>query len=268
MQISEAFKPYWNRRFELSLEDDCIMWGNRVVVPNKWQKNVLDELHQVHFGIARIKAIARGYVWWPELNKQIEEMTKSCTHCQKVKNAPAVASLHPWTWPSKPWQRLHNDFAGPFQGQMFLILVDSHSKWPEVVPMKKTTADATITELRRLFSSYGLPEQVVSDNGPQFCVRRVQIFSQEQWCEAYLLLPMPPFFERGSGTPCTNLQEGNARTENEVILSAKINVIPTYISDNSTQYNNVAPCTLFLNRELRTRFDLMRPEISGNVAAK
>ena len=176
MQVSEALKPYWNRRLELSLEEGCIMWGNRVVVPNKWQKGVLEELHQVHFGIARTKAIARGYVWWPELDKQIELMTKSCTHCQRVKNTPPVAPLHPWNWPTIPWQRIHIDFAGPFQGQMFLIVVDSHSKWPEVVAMKKTTAEATISELRRLFSCYGLPEQVVSDNGPQFVSEEFQAF--------------------------------------------------------------------------------------------
>ena len=176
LQILEALKPYWNRRLELSLEDGCILWGNRVIIPTKWQKSVLEELHQVHFGIARTKAIARGYVWWPELNEQIEEMTKSCTVCQKVKNAPAVALLHPWTWPSRPWQRLHIDFAGPFQGQMFLMVVDSHSKWPEVVPMSKTTTDATIIELRRLFSSYGLLDQVVSDNGPQFVSEEFKIF--------------------------------------------------------------------------------------------
>ena len=63
VQVSETLKPYWNRRLELSLE---------VIVPKKWQKRVLEELHQVHFGIARTKAIARGYVWWPELNKQVE----------------------------------------------------------------------------------------------------------------------------------------------------------------------------------------------------
>ena len=53
------------------------MCGNRVFVLNKWQKSVLKELHQVHFGIACTKAIAHGYVWWPELDKL---MMKSCTH--------------------------------------------------------------------------------------------------------------------------------------------------------------------------------------------
>lgn len=86
VQVSEALKPYWNRRLELSLEDGCVMWGNRVSVPKKCQKRVLEELHQVHFGIARTKAIARGYVWWPKLNKQVKTMTKSCTQYQKVKN--------------------------------------------------------------------------------------------------------------------------------------------------------------------------------------
>ena len=109
MQVSDTLKPYWNRRLELSLEDDCIMWGSRVVIPKKFQKRVLQELHEVHFGIARTKAIARGYMWWPELNRQIEEMTKNCINCQKVKNAPPVALLHPWNWPSVPWQRIHID---------------------------------------------------------------------------------------------------------------------------------------------------------------
>ena len=63
---------------------------------------------------------------------------------------------------------MHIDFAGPMNGQSFLIVVDSHSKWPEVIEMKSTTATATIKELRRLFAAYGLPEHLVSDNGPQF----------------------------------------------------------------------------------------------------
>ena len=142
------------------------MWGLRVVVPEKLQKKVLAELHLSHSGIARMKAIARSYVWWPRLDDDIAELAKSYVACQAVKNAPPVAPLHPWIWPARPWQRIHVDFAGPFYHQSFLIIVDAHSKWPEVIPMKSTTATATIQELRRLFASYGLPEQVVSDNGP------------------------------------------------------------------------------------------------------
>ena len=60
------------------------------------------------------------------------------------------------------------DFAGPFQGSMFLIAVDDHSKWPEVFVMKETTATKTTEILRVIFGRFGLPEQVVTENGPQF----------------------------------------------------------------------------------------------------
>ena len=99
-----------------------------------------------------------------------------CGPCQTVRNAPAPAPLHPWLWPAKLWQRIHVDFAGPFMGKMFLIVVDAHSKWPEVIKMSSTTSTLTIAALRRLFAAYGLPQQLVSDNGPQFTSDEFSLF--------------------------------------------------------------------------------------------
>ena len=123
-----------------------------------------------------MKAIARSYVWWHKLDTHLEDMVKSCTSCQSVKDAPPVAPLHPWIWPTKPWERIHVDFAGLFQNKMFLIVVDVHSKWPEVMQMTSTSAEQTIIVLRQLFASYGLPLQLVSDNGPQFTAIEFQHF--------------------------------------------------------------------------------------------
>ena len=81
---------------------------------------------------------------WPQIDKQLEEVAKSCVRCQSVKSKPAIAPLHPWLWSSRPWQRIHMDFAGPFKGKMFLILIDRHSKWPEVIEMSTTTSEKTI----------------------------------------------------------------------------------------------------------------------------
>ena len=113
-----------------------------------------------------MKSIARSYFWWPALDSELEEKARSCVACQSVKYSPASAPLHPWPWPAKPWQRVHIDFTGPFMNR---TLVDAHSKWSEVIEMHSTTAQKTIImELRKLFAAYGLPEQIVSDNGPQF----------------------------------------------------------------------------------------------------
>ena len=84
-----------------------------------------------------MKALARSYLWWPGLDKELEECACNCHECQSVKNSPAVSPLHPWLWLSKPWQRVH---IGPFQNKNYLIVIDSHSKWPEVVEMTTTTS--------------------------------------------------------------------------------------------------------------------------------
>ena len=136
----------------------------------------MNKLHQTHPGITRMKAMARSYVWWPKFDTHLEDMVKSCTSCQSVKEAPPAAPLHPWIWPTKPWERIHVDFAGPFQNKMFLNVVNAHSKWPEVMQMTSTSAEQTIIVLRQLFASYGLPLQLVSDNGPQFTAIEFQCF--------------------------------------------------------------------------------------------
>ena len=61
---------------------------------------------------------------------------------------------------------------------MYLLVTDAHSKWPEIVEIKSTTASRTVEELRKLFSSYGLPEQLVMDNGPQFVSEEFAMFTK------------------------------------------------------------------------------------------
>ena len=127
-QSSEALAPYINRKYEISIEDGCILWGKRVIIQKCSQTEVLKELHRE--GICRMKAMARAHFWWPKLDKAIEELTHGCQSCQAVKSGPPAAPMHPWSWPTKPWHRVHVDFAGPFLGKLFLLMVDSHSKWP------------------------------------------------------------------------------------------------------------------------------------------
>ena len=125
----------------------------RVVIPAACQGAVLKELHTSHQGIVRMKSLARIHVWWPGVDKDIEQMVSSCEACQGMRNAPTVSVLHPWTWPDQPWKRIHVDFAGPFQGSMFLVVVDSHSKWLEVIPMSSTTTERMLEVLGVLFST-------------------------------------------------------------------------------------------------------------------
>ncbi|KAL7887808.1 hypothetical protein AOLI_G00055290 [Acnodon oligacanthus] len=160
--------PFISRKSELTLQQGCLMWGIRVVIPPKLRPRVLYELHSGHPGVVKMKAVARSYMWWPGIDAQIEQVSKTCQACQLTQKAPGPSPLHLWAWPGSPWRRIHVNFAGPFQGHMFMVVVDAHSKWPEVHLMSSTMASKTIQVLRGLLSRYGLPEVLVSDNGPQF----------------------------------------------------------------------------------------------------
>ena len=176
---SAEWKPFRDRQLELTTQGDAVLWGNRVVIPLKLQGRILKELHCGHPGITRMKALARSYLWWPGLDKCLERCVQDCLPCQATQNAPAPVPLHPWLWPTKPWQRIHVDFAGPFLGRMFLVVVDAHAKWPEIIPMSSTMTSTTINELRHLSAAYGLPKQLVSDNGLQFTSEEFSTFCKQ-----------------------------------------------------------------------------------------
>ena len=103
-------------------------------------------------------------MYWPGIDQQIEQKALGCNGCAQTRKMPAVSLLHPSEWPAQPWRRLHIDFSGPFLNRMFLVVVDAHSKWPEVIPMKNAISTTTITALCSIFSRFGLPDQIVSEN--------------------------------------------------------------------------------------------------------
>ena len=95
--------PYFKRKSELSVESGCILRGHRVIVLRKGQATVLDLLHEAYPGIDRMKKrTAREYMWWPKIDKQVEDKVKSCNACQTNRKTPELDPLHPWEWPDKP----------------------------------------------------------------------------------------------------------------------------------------------------------------------
>ena len=98
-----------------------------------------------------MKGLARSHIWWPGIDKQIEDIVRCCLARQSIRNRPPAMPLHPWPW-------VHVDFAGPFMGSLFFVIVDSHSKWLEVEPVESTNAEKNIEVLTTLFARFGLPK--------------------------------------------------------------------------------------------------------------
>ena len=166
--------------------------GNLCDHPRMSLAKVLQSLHLNHPEKSRMKIVARSYFWWSGLDEDIERTAKSCSACQAAKSSPPVVPLHSCVWPDAPWKRFHIDFAEPFFGKMFLVAVDAHSKWPEVVMMSNTTSQLTIEVLWSLFCQYGLPEQLVSDSGPQFTSEEFAQFTKTNGIKHILCAPYHP----------------------------------------------------------------------------
>ena len=150
-----------------------------MIIPLPGRAIVLNELHEGHPGISRMKSLARTIVWWPDMDREIEERVCQCNECQRVQSSPPLAPLHSWEWPLKPWSRVHCDFAGPFLGYMFFVVIDAHSKWIEAHQMSSITSTVTIRHLRDIFSQHGLPETIVTENGTSFVSEEFKQFLEE-----------------------------------------------------------------------------------------
>ena len=268
-QVPDDVQPYVSRRDELSVEDGCLLWGTRVVIPKSLQETLLQSLHVDHPGISRMKAVARSYFWWIGLDKDIESLGRSCDSCQAVKSNPATAPLHPWVWPDSPWARIHVDFAGPFLGKMFLVVIDAHSKWPEVIMMNSTTSLRTIEELRSLFGRYGLPEQLVSDNGSQFKSSEFADFMRTNGIKHIRSAPYHPT-SNGQAERFVQTLKRSLKASDKDGRSLPQRLAQFLLGYRTTPHatTNCSPGELFLRRSPRTRFDLLRRTTKSFVNSK
>ncbi|XP_026582357.1 uncharacterized protein K02A2.6-like, partial [Pseudonaja textilis] len=204
-----------------------LLWGTRVVIPTSLRTRVLEALHEGHPGIVRMKALARSYVWWPGLDEDIVNWVSSCNICQESRPAPPIATPTRWESASGPWSRIHIDLAGPLHGKMFLVVVDTYSKWIDVAQLSTTTTLAITNVLTHLFVTHGLPNSIVSDNGPQFASiefsQALARFSRDDWHHK-----LARFLMSQHSTPCS--------------------------------VTNKSPAELLMGRRLRTVLDRLHPQ--------
>lgn len=123
-----------------------------------------------------MKKCARSYVWWPGMDKVIEETVRQCRECQATQKSPPKAPIPTWDRPQTAWNTVHVDFAGPLLGRTYLVVVDAYTKWVEVRHVTQATSAAVIDVLRSLFATFGIPRKVISDNGKAFISNEIKQF--------------------------------------------------------------------------------------------
>ena len=176
-EIDHRVLPFWKARGNLSLDPSgLLLYGSRIVVPQSLRQETLEKIHNGHQGIQRCRLRAKISVWWPGISKEIEEMVKQCHWCAQQftpRKEPMIAS----ELPQFPWQKIGVDLFH-LNGATYLVAVDYFSRFPEVTKLTSTTSPAVITVLKSIFSRFGVPEIVMSDNGPQFDAQAFDDFAK------------------------------------------------------------------------------------------
>ena len=191
----EELKPYFKVKEQLTTKRGIILKDARIVVPNSLRSRILKMAHEGHQGMTKTKALIRSKVWWPGVDRDVENEVRACVPCISVSSPNSPEPMVPTPMPD-PWQKLHIDMYGPLpSGESILGIIDSCSRWAELHILKSTTSANIASKLHKTFTVHGFPEIVVTDNAPN--LRSVDI---AEYCDHYAIHHSKacPYWPRGN----------------------------------------------------------------------
>uniref|UniRef100_A0A8D8U302 RNA-directed DNA polymerase n=1 Tax=Cacopsylla melanoneura TaxID=428564 RepID=A0A8D8U302_9HEMI len=255
----DNLRAYFVKKDDLFVDSEVVMWGYRMVIPSKCRVSLLEELHATHMGASKMKSLARSYFWWPCIDEEIEKFAKNCSICLSLRPNPSQVQSK-WPESSSPFQRVHVDFL-ELKGVKYLILTDSYSRWPELVRMSRTDVDCTMDALREIFARFGIPNTLVSDNGPPFQSGKFQTFClKNKICH----ITTPPYHPKSNGAAEIAVKTFKVSLA-KMSLGIKSSDVSSLVSRYLLTYRNTphwvterTPSELFLGRKVRTPFDFIK----------
>lgn len=255
----EVAESYRRIKDELCQVGELVLRNSRIIIPEALQDRMIQLGHTGHPGIVAMKARMRAKVWFPNMDKRIEEKVKSCLGCLMTssQDPPNPLSIRPM--PNSPWFDIAIDFKEALpNGNSLLVAIDYFSRFVQVAEMAKTEASDTISALKFMFSYAGLPKSITADNGPQFTSKEFRDFCDKENIQLKSTAPYYPAmngeverFNRNikKRLQISHVQDSNWRDDLADYLLAYNNTV------HST--TGVTPARLFFGRDLRDRL----PEI-------
>ena len=176
-QVPISIREYWNFKEDLTLHNGILFKSQRIIIPRALRPEMISQLHSSHLGIEACLRKARDRVYWPAMNSDIKEAVTKCEVCAEYQASNPQQPLQTHKIPDRPWSRLAADMF-TLRTKNYIVLVDYYSDFVEVSPLKEITASAIIKFMKVQFSRHGIPDVLVSDNGPQFANREFAEFAK------------------------------------------------------------------------------------------
>jgi len=243
----------------VSASGNLILRGTRIVIPKSLQEHVVNLAHEGHQGLVKTKSLLREKVWFPNIDKLVEAKVKSCGVCSVATPESKREPLRMSPLPAAPWKELSVDFAELPNKEYLLLITDNYSRYPVVEIVKSTSATTVIPKLDKVFSEFGVPDIVRSDNWPPFNSKEFATFADDL---GFKHRKVTPKWARANGEV-----ERFVRTVKKVVKTAKLEhknykqelnrLLRNYrATPHST--TRVAPATALFGRPIKTKL----PEMS------
>ena len=251
------------KEITVSTDNDILLKDNRIILPEVYQKIAIKLAHSGHMGIVKTKSLLRSKIYFPNIDKMTEEEIRNCLPCQAVgkQNTPAPLNITPT--PKHVWEIINTDYLGPLPNGWYLfVLIDQKSKYPEVEFIRNTSADTLIPCLKRIISTFGIPDTIISDNGPPFTSYQLKEFFRHYGINHRRITPRWPQsngqVERFMKPLMKVIQ--TAHLERRDWKSAVYDFLFAYRNTPHCT-THIAPSTLIFNRKCR----YMIPNFTTNV---
>ena len=228
-----------------------LLKGERIVVPESLRGECLQQIHEGHLGISKCRERAKTAVWWPGMSRDIERFVDKCPECATKRPTP-TEPLSPTALPERPWQKVATDLF-QFEKNDYVLIVDYFSRFIEYTKLDNTTSTEVIKVLKAIFSRQGIPEEIRSDNGPQYSSKEFRVFCQD-WGIRHTT--SSPRYPQSNG-----LAERTVRTAKSMLKHNADPLIALLNYHDSPLPSGQCPAELCLGRRLRTR--LPAPNLSG-----
>lgn len=276
-KVPDELAPFHRVKDELSCWNDvCIARGLCTVIPDCLRARILTMAHDGHLGIVRVKQRCRDLVWWPGIDRDIEALVRDCTACllSGKTGPPAPPPLQPLPWPAKPWEHLQLDICGelyavPHHQRFMVVVYDLHSKWPEVLSTGTVTTRVVIDFLDTLFSSWGEPKAITTDNGPQFISAEFTAFLEDRGIKHIRTAFYHPEANGGVERLNQTLKNGiRAHMADGFPFSTALR--RTLLHYRASQHSTTgrSPAFLMLGRELQLPLDRLRASVAAPPPAR
>jgi len=169
-------RPYFKSHDELSVQDGLLLKGQQVIVPATLRLEMIRKLHSSHIEVESCLRRAREALYWPLMSAEIKDYVNSCSVCNTLQPAQCQEPLSSNDIPNQPWSKVATNLFA-FNGDNYIVAVDYYSNFLEVDCLRSTSSSAVIQSLNVIFARHGIPDVVVSDNGPQYSSDKFRKFA-------------------------------------------------------------------------------------------